>query len=139
MSWTKGRAGCRSDATFPARCAKRSPAGVPSGAGAITMATRQFRRASYAGILSYQPSLAGHDHVALDDKDDVSAIAMIDAARDGAVWVSYIAGAGTADLDRALTARGYARLIHQYYPYPVVATAVIRTTIPHISSHGRPR
>jgi len=74
-----------------------------------------------AGVLLdlYQPSLAGRGQVALDDKDDVAAIATAAAAWDGAVWVSYIAGAGTATLDRALAARGYTRLIHAYYPYPL--------------------
>jgi len=74
-----------------------------------------------AGVLLdlYQPRLAKHGQFALDDKDDVAAITTGAAARDGAVWVSYIAGAGTATLDRALTARGDARLIHQYYPYPL--------------------
>jgi len=74
-----------------------------------------------AGVLLdlYQPSLAGHGQVALDDKDDVAAIATSAATRDGAVWVSYIAGAGTANLDQALAARGYVRLIHEYYPYPL--------------------
>jgi len=74
-----------------------------------------------AGVLLdlYQPRLAKHSQFALDDKDDVAAITTSAATRDGAVWVSYIAGAGTATLDRALTARGDARLIHQYYPYPL--------------------
>jgi len=74
-----------------------------------------------AGVLLdlYQPSLAKHGQVALNDKDDVAAIATRAANRDSAVWVSYIAGAATATLDRALTARGDTRLIHQYYPYPL--------------------
>jgi len=74
-----------------------------------------------AGVLLdlYQPSLTGRGQVALDDKDDVAAIARGAAARDGAVWVSYIAGSATADLDQAFAGRGYARLIHEYYPYPL--------------------
>ncbi len=85
-----------------------------------------------AGVLLdlYQPRLVGRGQVSLDDKDDVSAIAAGNATRDGAVWVSYIAGARTADLDRALTARGDARLIHQYYPYPLYLDLYVARHVP---------
>lgn len=67
----------------------------------------------------YQPRALDQDHVALDDGANLPSPPRAPHRQNDVLWVAYIDGSGAERLQAQLAGRGYARLMHTYYPYPL--------------------
>jgi hypothetical protein len=81
-------------------------------------------------ITVYQPTLRSPRTVAVDDGMGLPK----GVEQNAAMWLAYPAGSGEAALTAALRSRGYVRLLHQYYPYPLYLDLYARPT----AALGRP-
>jgi mannosyltransferase len=67
----------------------------------------------------YQPQLVPPQLIALADGARLPNLSGNQAHRPAAMWLAYIAGTGEEQVEDQLTAQGYVRLVHAYYPYPL--------------------
>lgn len=87
---------------------------------------------SVAGTLIelYQPRALAHRTIALADGARLPGAVLAGRGRAAGLWLAYIAGSGEQSLQAQLATRGYVRLVHLYYAYPLYLDLYLRPGTP---------